>query len=131
MKTSLYVIVFKDTKEILTPDSFAKFWKNYGSTGSILQGWRPPKKIYYSIGQAKSGFAFIPEELKQLTEIARFDYAETIEDGSVLAEKQKRTREKRKLKEEAEEKQRRIERARRELEDALKKLAEFGDYGEV
>ena len=29
----LYVLVFKDTGIILTPDSFKEYWKNYGGSG--------------------------------------------------------------------------------------------------
>lgn len=88
---SIYAIVFKDTKQILTPDSFKEYWKSYGANS--LYGWRAPKKLYFTLGRAKGGFAHIPEELKSKVEIARFDFAESVEDGEKLGEKQKAARE--------------------------------------
>lgn len=112
---SIYAIVFKESKQILTPDSFKEYWKNYG--GNNLYGWRAPKKLYFTIGRAKSGFAHIPEELKSKVEIARFDFAEAVEDGEKLQEKQQKVREKR-------EDERKIRAAKYQLEYAERNLRE-------
>jgi hypothetical protein len=83
--SKLYVITFKETKEMATPDSIKKYWKNYGSArGNGLYGWRPAKKVYYSLGQAKKGFSFIPDELKPQCEISMYAYSESVVDGEDL-----------------------------------------------
>lgn len=91
----LFAIVHKDTKELLSPASFKKFWPNYGSSiGSGLYGWRPPKKTYDTLGRAKAGFAHIPEKLKSELEIAEFIYSRSISDGEELREEQRKKKEK-------------------------------------
>lgn len=91
----LYVLVFKETGEILTPDSFTKYWKNYGSVGHSLSGWRAPKKIYYTLGTAKTGFNYIPDQLKDQIEITIFTKSSVVVDGANLKVSQKEVREKR------------------------------------
>ena len=86
---TLYALIFKDSGEILTPDSFKEHWPNYG--GSWLQGWRPPKKVYYKIGHAKSGFSHIPDQIKPSIAIAEFTVSKIIEDGKNLVDKQKKS----------------------------------------
>ena len=88
----LYAIMFKDTQEIVAPDLFKKYWKNYGSNS--LYGWNPPKKIYYTLGRARSGFAHIPNEIKDDLAIAKFIFGEIVEDGAELKEKQDKARKK-------------------------------------
>lgn len=83
---TLYSIAFKETGEPLTPESFKKYWPNYGRND--LYGWRPPKKVYYSLGNAKKGFVHIPDELKPKLVIAEFTMSKIVEDGSELAKKQ-------------------------------------------
>jgi len=82
----LYVIVFNKTGEILTPEAFQQFWKNYGGNG--LAGWRPPKKIYYTLSKAKNGFRYIPEEIKPHVSIAEFSISEKVVDGTKLQQEQ-------------------------------------------
>lgn len=83
--SKLYVITFKESKEMITPDSIKKFWKNYGSARSSgLYGWKPPKKVYFTLGQARRGFAFIPDELKPQCEISIFAFSESVQDGEDL-----------------------------------------------
>ena len=83
--SKLYVITFKETKEMVTPDSIKKYWKNYGSArGSGLYGWRPAKRVYYSLGQAKVGFSYIPDQLKPQCEISMYAYSESVVDGEDL-----------------------------------------------
>jgi hypothetical protein len=81
MKT-LYALVFKDTGEIVTPTSFKEHWKNYGSNS--LQGWKPPKKVYYKLCHAKSGFSHIPAEIKSEIVIAEFTSTNIVVDGAEL-----------------------------------------------
>jgi len=58
---------------ILTPDSFKEYWKNYGNQSySGLYGWRPPKKIYYTLGHAKAGRHHVPIQIRDRVEIHRF-----------------------------------------------------------
>lgn len=55
---------------ILTPDSFKEYWKKYGE--AQLYGWRPPKKVYYTLGAAKNGLRFVPAQIKDKVEIHKF-----------------------------------------------------------
>lgn len=119
----LFAIVYKDTLEILTPKSFKKYWPNYG--GSYLQGWRPPKKIYYSLGFARSGFSHIPNELKDKLAIAKVSKMEIVQDGESLHKNQEEKR----LKKELEWKEKRrlydLECAKANLERAQKALQDL------
>ncbi len=74
----LYVLMLDGC--ILTPDSFQQYWKNYGM-GAGVYGWRPPKKIYYTIGSARRGARFVPKEIREKVEIHRFQSAGKIEEG--------------------------------------------------
>ena len=85
---TLYALVFKESGEILTPDSFKQHWPNYG--GNWLQGWRPPKKVYYKIGHAKTGFSHIPDAIKPSIAIAEFSVSKIVQDGEELLAKQKK-----------------------------------------
>lgn len=118
---SIYAIVFKDTKQILTPYSFKEYWKNYG--GNNLYGWRAPKKLYFTLGRAKWGFAHIPEELKSKVSIARFDFTEIITDGEELKEKQKVAREKKEVEYQARRAKNELERAEKNLKEAYERIA--------
>ncbi len=71
--TKLYVLMLDGV--ILTPDSFQEYWKNYGTTGSSLYGWRPPKKIYYTLGHARNGLRFVPEQIRDKVQIHVFESA--------------------------------------------------------
>jgi hypothetical protein len=66
--TEIYALILDGG--ILTPDTFKEYWKNYG--GNELYGWRPPKKIYYTLGHAKAGLHWVPEKLRDKVEIHRF-----------------------------------------------------------
>lgn len=66
----------------------------FGGAFSYLSGWRPPKKIYFKLGQAKSGFAHVPDAAKPLLEIAKFTFDSVVEDGKILVDKQREAREK-------------------------------------
>jgi len=83
----LYVLIIKESGEILTPDSFKLYWKNYGK--SELYGWRFPKKIYYTLGHARSGFSHIPAQIKDKVGIAKFTLNQLCEDGAEIVVKQK------------------------------------------
>ena len=80
----LYALVIKETQEIVDAHTFSKYWKNYGEVGSTLSGWRPPKKIYTRLRDAKSGFSHIPQQLKPLVEIAVFTKSGVAIDGKIL-----------------------------------------------
>lgn len=112
MSTNLYVLTFKDTNEIVTPASFKAHWPNYGSAAGNLQGWRPPKKIYYTLGTAKSGFAHIPDKIKPYIAISEFTWTRDLVDGDKLKDEQKVRKAKKKL---AEDQKLAIYRAEQEL----------------
>lgn len=118
--TEIYAIVFKDTNEIVTPDSFCEYWERYGLND--LQGWGPPKKLYYTLGRAKSGFSHMPSEIKEKTAIARFVFGEIVEDGAELKEKQDRARLKKEEAKEKEQAKYRLERAERDFKKAQEEL---------
>jgi hypothetical protein len=82
---------------VLTPDSFSRYWKNYGSGGSGLYGWRPPKKIYYTEGQAKAGLAHIPEAIKDKVEIHKFVSAGKSCDTATVLQKARENKAKKEL----------------------------------
>lgn len=57
---------------ILTPDVVRQYWEHYGAGGSTLQGWRPPKKVYYTLPTAKAQLRWVPEQIRSKVEIHRF-----------------------------------------------------------
>ena len=73
--TDLYVLMLDG--HILTPDSFKEYWKSYGH--SQLYGWRPPKKIYYTLGHAKNGLRHVPIQIRDKVEIHVFKSSEKID----------------------------------------------------
>lgn len=121
----MYAIVFKETNEILTPKSFKKFWPNYGSAQGHLYGWRPAKKFYEKIGQAKSGFAHIPDQLKPLLKIVKLGVVEDVIDGEELKEKQDISRKKKVIAQEKRRSEWKLENAKKELARAQKNLKEL------
>ncbi len=72
----LYALVLDG--KILTPTLFKEYWKNYGNND--LYGWKPPKKIYFTLGRAKAGKKWIPKELQDKVEIHRFTSSGKIEE---------------------------------------------------
>ena len=119
----IYAIVYKKTKEIVTPKSFKQYWPNYGSND--LYGWRPAKKMYETLGQARRGFSFIPNLLKGDLDIAIFTFKEVVEDGSELSRKQAESKKKRELNKQKSQAKWAIKRAEQQLFEAqenLKKL---------
>jgi hypothetical protein len=117
--TELFALTFKDSGEILTPDSYKKYWKNYGRND--LTGWHPPKKIYYTLGTAKAGFGHIPEQIKPLVEISKFVRSECVIDGAGLQTEQKVKRDKEELRK-ARQAKYALELAERNLAEAKNKL---------
>jgi hypothetical protein len=73
MKTKIYteIFVLMLDGQILTPAVFKEYWKNYGNADG-LYGWRPPKKMYYTLGAAKCGLHYVPEQVRDQVEIHRF-----------------------------------------------------------
>lgn len=119
----LFVLVIKETSEILTPDSFTKYWKGYGK--SDMYGWRPPKKIYYTLGGAKSGFNYIPDEIKPKITISKFVRGEDIISGSDLMNKQESDKKKRKQKEDKRIAEYRLRMAIEDVKNAQDKLKQL------
>ncbi len=65
--------------EVLNSNTFQKYWPNYGSSGSGLYGWRPPKKVYFTLGTARNGLHHVPAQIKDRVEIHRFVSAGKVE----------------------------------------------------
>jgi len=80
LKVDLFVILFDG--QFITPKLLKKIWTNYGSAGNTLQGWRPPKKVYYSLAVAKAQMRWIakyaPQEFVELVQIHRFASVEVV-----------------------------------------------------
>lgn len=89
----LYGIFWIDTDELLSPASFKEHWQGYGN--NQLHGWRPPKKVYYTLGNAKSGFAHIPDQIKPHVCIRAIEPTNVIIDGEDLIKEQKERQDKR------------------------------------
>ena len=119
----LYVLLIKDTQELISPQLVKQYWKTYGSASSSgLYGWRPPKKIYDSLGRAKAGFAHIPAGMKPLVEIAVFEKTESILDGSELQQEQEQKLVLRRQKKEERSLKYLVEKAQQDLEKAQQNL---------
>ncbi len=56
--------------ELLDPKIWKKYSQNYGT--NELYGWRPPKRIYYTRGYAKSGIRNLPKQIQADIEIVRY-----------------------------------------------------------
>lgn len=69
--TQLYVMMLEGA--ILTPDKIMEFSEHYGEVGSALAGWRPPKKIYYTIGTCRAAKRYLPAEIREKVEIHLFE----------------------------------------------------------
>lgn len=122
-KQELFAIVFKESMEILTPDSFKQYWPNYGSNN--LYGWRPAKKVYYKLGHAKRGFSFIPDDLKPKLAIAKVTNFELIEDGESLQIQQKINKEKKEQERKIAYEEWQMKKALQDFESSKAKLEEY------
>jgi phosphoribosylformylglycinamidine (FGAM) synthase PurS component len=118
--TELFALTFKDSGAILTPDSYKEYWKGYGQND--LSGWKPPKKIYYTLGTAKAGFGHIPEQIKPLVEISKFVRSECVIDGAGLQTEQKVKRDKKEELRKTRQAKYALELAERNLAEAKSKL---------
>ena len=63
--TSFYAIVLKDTNEIVTEDLIKQYCPDYHVTAFR-------KKVYFTIGTAKNGFASIPDDMQTFVKIQEF-----------------------------------------------------------
>lgn len=68
MKNELFVLHLNG--ERLDPKIWKKYSKNYGN--NQLYGWRPPKKVYYTIGHARNGIRYLPKEIQPDIQIVRY-----------------------------------------------------------
>ena len=119
----LYVLLIKETQEVVSAKSIKQYWKSYGSSSAYgLYGWRPPKKIYDSLGRAKAGFAHIPADMKPLVEIAVFEKTESILEGSELQQEQDQKLILRRQKQEEQSLKYLVEKAQQDLEKAQQNL---------
>ncbi len=65
----LYVMMIGD--EILTPQSIKKYCPGYGTYHGHY-GWKPPKKVYYTAGHARSAYTRMPDKLKEVVTVRLF-----------------------------------------------------------
>lgn len=63
-------------------------WRN--GAASYLQGWRPPKKVYWKLGLARSGATHLPENLLDDCEIVEYAPVKTVEKLSTKGRQKKR-----------------------------------------
>lgn len=56
--------------ELLHPNIWDKYTEQYGNNS--LYGWRPPKKLYYKIGHAKTAIKHLPEQIRDRVTIVRY-----------------------------------------------------------
>jgi hypothetical protein len=75
MKNELFALHWNG--ELLQPDVWKKYSDRYGN--NWLYGWRPPKKIYYTKGMAKSGRSHLPEAIRDEVKIVRYEPVEEVE----------------------------------------------------
>jgi len=119
-----YAIVLKNTKQVLSPDTIRQNYPNYG--GNVLYGWKPPKKVYYKVGHAKSAYTLLPEKIRSLCVIVPLGIiGEELDMGKIVRE----ATERREKKEAAQAKRRALRQAaiaERELAEARKTLAKYG-----
>jgi len=54
----------------MEPGIWKNYTDNYGATW--LQGWRPPKKIYYKLHHAKNAIRHLPKEIQSEVQIIRY-----------------------------------------------------------
>lgn len=55
-----------------------------------LQGWRPPKKVYWKLGLARSGATHLPEDILDDCEIVEYSPVKTVEKLSTKDRQKKR-----------------------------------------
>jgi hypothetical protein len=115
----IYALVWTESGEILSPDSFKQYWPNYGNSG-----WRAPKKVYFTLGTAKAGFSHIPQEIKPLISIAKFSIPELILGGEELLAQQAEAKQVKEAKFKAQQAEYRAVQAQRIIEQAQKEIAE-------
>lgn len=61
-----------------------------GGASSYLQGWRPPKKVYWKLGLARSGATHLPEDILDECEIVEYAPVKTVEKLSTQSHQKKR-----------------------------------------
>ena len=61
-----------------------------GNVSSYLQGWRPPKKVYWKLGLARSGATYLPEDILDECEIVEYAPVKTVEKLSTQSRQKKR-----------------------------------------
>ncbi len=62
----------------------------WGSGAPNLYGWRPPKKVYWKLGLARSGATHLPEDILDDCEIVEYAPVKTVEKLSTKDRQKKR-----------------------------------------
>lgn len=70
-RNTLYAIHYKG-------QLLGSFQLEGGNASSYLQGWRPPKKVYWKLGLAKSGATHLPEDILDDCEIVEYAPVKTV-----------------------------------------------------
>lgn len=73
--------------QMLHPAVWANYSAKYGNAKDWIMGWRPPKKVYHSIGHARVGLGQLPAELRGKVEIVRYIPAEVVQKASPLSDR--------------------------------------------
>ena len=73
--------------QMLHPAVWANYSERYGKVGEWIQGWRPPKKVYHSIGHARVGIGQLPAELRGKVEIVRYTPAEVVQKAKSMSDR--------------------------------------------
>ena len=61
--------------KILTGNVWKEYSSKYGDNG--LQGWKPPKRLYFTRGHASAGRSHLPQQIKDKVKIVRYLPEET------------------------------------------------------
>lgn len=77
----LYALIWKDTGKIITPKDIKDFYNSDPSIPRWRRSYRysgPSKKVYQTLGYAKSGLKKLNEELRIKVSIGEFSFSKII-----------------------------------------------------
>lgn len=59
--------LIKDVKSL-----WKQYTEKYGDIKDSIQGWKAPKKVYFSLGRAKAGLTHLPKQIIKDCEIIAY-----------------------------------------------------------
>lgn len=71
------VYAFHLDGELLVGNVWKKYSSKYGDNG--LYGWKPPKRVYFTLGYARAGRSHLPHQIRNKTKIVKYLPAEEME----------------------------------------------------